>query len=264
MPLCQYLSLTKPKYTKTPPVRRRFFLPNLFAFVNCRTVLKFNCFFLLFLASIGLSGCASNFKAAYSMIQAVGAPSPYRFEKFEMAPGLQYLEAHTVGAQAMMVLGYVATPPQQPPVHTWYDSQRELLRLQNGFMVGLTGVKNYISNTEYTWAAPNQQGVQLPTSKTYSQPDQQVFNQTVTLSFQAVLESSVNTKNSVLRKRLIEAARQSEQPLLWYQEVPQPNSQLPYSLHAFTSDGNPVYGSQCLTPSVCIEWLHRTNPNPKL
>ncbi|WP_138515876.1 YjbF family lipoprotein [Limnobacter alexandrii] len=214
----------------------------------------------MLVASLGLSACASNFKAAYDMIQAVGSPSPYRFEQFEMNPNLQYLEAHTVGAQAMMVLGYVATPKQQPPVQTWYDSQRELLRLQNGFLVSVTGVNNAISTTEYTWAAPNQQAVQLPTSKTYSQPDQQIFNKTVALRFQAVPESSVNTGNSVLRKRLLEAAQQGRQPLVWFQEVPLPNSEIPYSLHAFASNGSPVYGSQCLTPSVCVEWLHRTNP----
>ena len=180
-----------------------------------------------------------------------------------MNPNLQYLEAHTVGAQAMMVLGYVATPIQQPFVQTWYDSQRELLRLQNGFLISITGVNNYISTTEYTWAAPNQQGVQLPTSKTYSQPDQQIFNKTVALRFQLVPESTVNTSNSVLRKRLLEAAQQGGQPLVWFQEVPQPNSETPYSLHAFASNGSPVYGSQCLTPSACIEWLHRTNTAPK-
>ncbi|MGV3468684.1 hypothetical protein [Limnobacter sp.] len=223
-------------------------------------MLKFNRFFVLLVASLGLSACASNFKAAYDMIQAVGSPSPYRFEQFEMNPNLQYLEAHTVGAQAMMVLGYVATPKQQPPIQTWYDSQRELLRLQNGFLVSVTGVNNAISTTEYTWAAPNQQAVQLPTSKTYSQPDQQIFNKTVALRFQAVPESTVNTRNSVLRKRLVETSKQNKQTLFWFQEVPLPNSEIPYSLHAFASNGSPVYGSQCLTASVCIEWLYRTNP----
>lgn len=215
------------------------------------------------LACLGLSACASNFTAAYKMVQALDTTNPTRFEQFQMNPNLQYLEAHTVGAQAMMVLGYVATPIQQPFVQTWYDSQRELLRLQNGFLVSITGVNNYISTTEYTWAIPNQQGVQLPTSKTYSQPDQQIFNKTVALRFQLVPESTVNTSNSVLRKRLLEAAQQGRQPLVWFQEVPQPNSETPYSLHAFASNGSPVYGSQCLTPSACIEWLHRTNPAPK-
>lgn len=227
-------------------------------------MLKFNYFFLLLVVSLGLSACASNFKAAYDMIQAVGSPDPYRFEQFEMMANLQYLEAHTVGAQAMMVLGYVTTPKQQPPVQTWYDSQRELLRLQNGFLISVTGVKNSISTTEYTWATPNQQGIQLPTGKTYSQPEQQIFNKTVALHFQEVPESSVKTSNSVLRKRLLDtSAQHSRQPLVWFQEVPQGNSKIPYSLHAFASNGSPVYGSQCLTSSMCVEWLYRDNPAPQ-
>jgi len=232
-------------------------------FLYSSIVLKIIRLLLLPLACVGLSACTTNFKAAYDMIQAVGSPSPDRFEQFEMDPNLQYLEAHTVGAQAMMVLGYVVTPQQQPSVQTWYDSQRELLRTQNGFMVGLTGVKNYISNTQYTWAEPNQQGVQLPTGKTYSQPDQQIFNKTVALQFAPIPQAQVNTKNSVLRKRLVEATKNEKQTLLWFQEIPQADSDIPYSLHAFTSTGSPVYGSQCLTSATCIEWLYRSNPVPK-
>ena len=197
------------------------------------------------------------------MVQAVGTPNPNRFEQFEMNPNLQYLEAQTAGAQAMMVLGYTANPQQQPPVQTWYESQRELLRLQNGFLVSVSGVNNSISTTEYTWAAPNNQGVRLPTAKTYSQPGQQVFNKTIPLSFQAVPEPAVSTKNSVLRKRLLQAGQSNRQALQWFQEVTQPNSEIPYSLHAFASNGTPVYGSQCLTPSACIEWLYRIQPTTK-
>ena len=215
------------------------------------------------LACMALSACASNFSAAYKMIQAVGTQNPNRFAQFEMKPNLQYLEAHAGGAQAMMVLGYTAIPQQQPPVQTWYDSERELLRLQNGFLVSVTGVNNAISTTEYNWAEPNNQGVQLPSSKTYSQPEQQIFNKTIQLSFQAVPETTISTKNSVLRKRLLQTVQPNGQTLLWFQEIPKSSSEIPYSLYAFASNGSPVYGSQCLSPSACIEWLYRTHPTSK-
>ena len=218
---------------------------------------------LLAAVCMGLSACTSNFSAAYDMYQALKDPDPDRFANFEFNPNFQYLEVHSVGAQAMMVLGYVTAPQQQPSVQTWYDSEQQLLRLQNGFLISLTGVPNTISNTEYTWPAENQQGVQLPTAKTYSQPDQQIFNKTVALEFVPIPQAQVNTKNSVLRKRLVEATKNEKQTLLWFQELPQTDSDIPYSLHAFTSTGSPVYGSQCLTSATCIEWLYRSNPVPK-
>ncbi|MCE2747110.1 MAG: YjbF family lipoprotein [Burkholderiales bacterium] len=222
---------------------------------------------LLPIAFLALSGCASTFSAAYKMIQAVGTPNPNRFEQFEMNPNLQYLEAQTAGAQAMMVLGYTATPQEEPPVQTWYDSQRELLRLQNGFLVSVTGVNNAISSTEYTWGTPNNQAVRLPTSKTYSQPQQQIFNKTTPLSFQAMPETAISTKNSVLRKRLLSTAQPNRPALLWFQEIQktdeQANTDIPYSLYAFAPNGSPVYGSQCLTATACIEWLYRTQPAAK-
>jgi hypothetical protein len=217
---------------------------------------------ILPVACLALSACANTFSAAQKMIQAVGTPDPNRFAQVEMNPNFQYLEAQTAGAQAMMVLGYTATPNQQPPIQTWYDSQRELLRLQNGFLVSVTGVNNAVSTTEYSWAAPNSHGVQLPTAKTYSQPEQQIFNKNIQLAFQSVPETAISTKNSVLRKRLLQAGQNSRQALLWFQEV-QHSTEIPYSLYAFAPNGNPVYGSQCLTPTACIEWLYRTQPVPK-
>lgn len=242
-------------------------MPIQFVFISLFTVLKIIRNLVLPLACMALSACASNLTAAYEMIQAVGTPNPNRFEQFDMNPNLQYLEAQTAGAQAMMVLGYTTTPQDEPPLQTWYDSQRELLRLQNGFLVSVTGVNNAISSTEYTWGTPNNQAVRLPTSKTFSQPDQQIFNKTALLSFQAMPETAISTKNSVLRKRLLSTAQPNRPALLWFQEIQKPGEQayidIPYSLYAFAPNGSPVYGSQCLTATACIEWLYRTQPAPK-
>lgn len=214
---------------------------------------------LLTLVCIGLSACTSNFSAAYDMYQGLKKPDPNRFASFALNPNFQYLEVHTPGAQAMMVLGYVTNPAQQPAIQTWYDSEQQLLRLQNGFLMSLTGVANTISNTQYNWAGANPQGVQLPTSKTYSQPNQQVFDKTVALQFEAVAPATVNTKNSLLRQRLLNASQPTSEPLQWFKEVPASENPVPFSLYAFAANGRPVYGSQCLSPNSCVEWLYRNN-----
>lgn len=218
---------------------------------------------LLTAVCMGLTACTSNFSAAYDMYQALKEPDPNRFANFQFNPNFQYLEVHTPGAQAMMVLGYVTTPTQQPAIQTWYDSEQQLLRLQNGFLMSLTGVADTISNTEYTWAPQNQQGIQLPTAKTYSQPSQQVFEKVVPMAFEAVAPTAINTKNSLLRQRLLNPRSPSGESLQWFKEVTSADSPLPFSLYAFGANGKPVYGSQCLSPSACVEWLYRTNTQPK-
>jgi len=195
------------------------------------------------------------------MYKALEAPDANRFENAPLNPNLQYLEAHSPTSQALLVLGYVAAPAGQPAVQTWYDAEQQLLRLQNGFLINITGAPNSISNTEYTWPAANpgtNTGEQpwLPVSKTYSQPEMNVFNKTVPLQYEAIAVTEVPRRNSVLRQRALR-----QQGLNWYREIPA-NKKLPYSLHAFTANGTPVYGSQCLAASECIEWLYKTNTAP--
>lgn len=206
-----------------------------------------------------LGACASNFSAAYSMYKALEQPDPNRFANFETNTNFQYLEVHSTTSQAMLVLGYTTGRENQPPIQTWYDSQQQLLRLQHGFLISVTGMTNAIPNTEYTWATANADYVQLPNAKTYSQPDQQIFDKTVNLAFKALPASAVSTKNSLLRQRIT----QQTPNLKWYQETNTHNNATPFALYAFAPNGAPVYGSQCLTANECVEWLYRTNTSNK-
>lgn len=193
------------------------------------------------------------------MYKALEQPDPNRFANFETNTNFQYLEVHSTTSQAMLVLGYTTSRENQPPIQTWYDSQQQLLRLQHGFLVSVTGMTNAITSIEYTWAAPNAENIQLPTAKTYSQPDQQIFNKTVTPGYMTVPHSAVNTKNSVLRRRIT----QQTPNLKWYKETNTHNNSAPFTLYAFAPNGTPVYGSQCLTANECVEWLYRSNTSNK-
>jgi len=214
---------------------------------------------LVALVCLGLGACASNLSATQDMYRALKAKDPNRFEKFEGNPTYQYLEAHSPTSQAMLVLGYVTNPAGQPPIHTWYDADKQLLRLQNGFLVNLTGAGNSVTNTEYVWPEKPAGSVPwLPVSKTFSQPDRQLFNKTLALRHQPMLASEVGTHGSLLRKRLLNGAVGENQKLVWYRELLEPDQRLPTGLYAFSMQGFPVYGSQCLTPTQCVEWLYRT------
>lgn len=213
----------------------------------------------LLLGCSGLSACTSSLPAAYKMVQALEKPDPARFENFDGNPDLQLLEVHSPTSQAMLVLGYVTTPTGQPPIQTWYDAEQQLLRLQNGFLINLTGVENAVSGTDYVWqGSTDRHGLLLPTAKTYSQPAQQLFNKTVELGYRPVPAKNVDSRNSVLRKRLLKADSTTSERLLWYQEMPV-TGHLSENLYAFNQGGVPVYGSHCLARGECVEWLFK-NP----
>lgn len=217
----------------------------------------------LLLACSGLSACTSSLPAVYKMVQALEKPDPARFENFDGSPGLQLLEVHSPTSQAMLVLGYVTTPTGQPPIQTWYDAEQQLLRLQNGFMINLTGIENALSGTDYVWTArPGELGPWLPVAKTYSQPAQQLFGKTIELAYRPVLAKDVDSRSSVLRKRLLKSHTNAVPTLVWYQEMSVAGN-LPGNLYAFNQDGVPVYGSHCLVPGECVEWLFKTSGSLK-
>lgn len=195
-------------------------------------------------------------------------PTPDRFENFQGNPGFQFLEVHSPSSQAMLVLGYVTSPIGQPSIQTWYDAEQRLLRLQNGFLINLTGVEKAVASTDYVWPERSGEvGPWLPVAKTYSQPAQQLFEKTVDLGYRPVPGNEVDVRNSVLRKRLLTAQAKSIQSLLWYQEsdATVPNGSVGYmrNLYAFNQDGVPVYGSYCLARGECMEWLFRTSDSLK-
>lgn len=234
-------------------MRRRFFrLFELFQVI--RIVFSVARIVALSLFWLVLGGCASNLSAAYDMYRSLDKPDPNRFQFFEGSSDLVYLEVHSATSQALLVLGYVTSPKGQPEIQTWYDSNKELLRLQNGLLVSVTGVSNAITEATYVWPTPGDSKVpRLPSARTYSQPSRQLFNKSVQLSYQPVDPHAVDLGKSLLRKRLLGPGSTHGNKLVWYSEGHGMNQ----GLYAWTDQGEPVYGFFCLTREECVEWLFK-------
>jgi len=92
---------------------------------------------------LALGGCASG-----SLVSEVtGAVFRDKFgltqnatENLRLNPAYQYLQVEATGAQpALLVLGYVDAHPLGN-IEVWYSSQGEVLKLQNGRIVGTAGL----------------------------------------------------------------------------------------------------------------------------
>lgn len=85
-----------------------------------------------------LASCASSTNAIVQSIQyAIGKDTAVA--RAQLNPNFSYLRATIEGRVVLLVLGYVDDHPHGP-VHVWYSAQREVLRLQNGRIVGAVGL----------------------------------------------------------------------------------------------------------------------------
>lgn len=103
-----------------------------------------------------LSACASSTSAVIDSIRnVVSNNSATAVARAQLNPAYRYLRVTTGGRVALLVLGYVENHPQGP-IEVWYSSDREVLRIQNGRIVGAVGLsiewRNVNLSTSPSWA----------------------------------------------------------------------------------------------------------------
>lgn len=203
-----------------------------------------------------LGACAQNMQAIGDMYKASRTnDDPNRFAIATLNPQFRYLEVHGPGVQALMALGFVEPVDGQPPVETWYGGDNELLRLQGGHLLGLTGVAQDEVAIQYTWQSKNDLATLLPVKRTMDDPAKQAFGVQQTLAHSIVPAQQVPTRGSALRTRLMKV----HQELLWLR-IEVAGGDIPASLYAYSPAGAMVYGSQCIAATRCYEWLYRNIP----
>ena len=170
-------------------------------------------------------------------------------DNINLNPNLRYLRVTVRGRVVLMVLGYVEPHPEGA-IDTWYSSEGEVIRLQNGRVVGTAGL-------ETNWRAVRNSS--LPAWKdmlgrsavTYKRERDQMpgyrFGIAETVSLYPV-PVQTNAKHKGL----------SVQGLRWYEEAvlgkPGGPPSARYALLAKNGDPRVVYGEQCLVTDLCIAW----------
>ena len=164
-------------------------------------------------------------------------------------PNLRYLRVTTRGRTALMVLGYVE-PSAAGNVEVWYSSEAEVLRLQNGRIVGTGGL-------ETDWRAVRH--FSLPAWKDLSGRATVIYRRErdEMPGYRFGIEEAVSLY-PVRPPNNAKLVRLPAQDLRWYEETVQGQPDgLPsarYGLNEKSGEPRVIYGEQCLSQTFCLAW----------
>ena len=177
-------------------------------------------------------------------------------DSINLNPSLRYLRVTVRGRVVLMVLGYVE-PHAEGQIETWYISEGEVIRLQNGRVVGTAGL-------ETDWRAVR--NFSLPAWKDLLGRQALVYRRErdEMPGYRFGIAESV----SLYPVRAPSNARLVGLPvagLRWYEEAvlgqPEGLPSARYALLAREGELRVVYGEQCLSQNLCLAW--QTWPAPQ-
>lgn len=218
---------------------------------------------LLSLAA-ALSGCSGTGNAILQTLPYAYGRNP-GVDNARLNPDFRYLRVTVSGRVALLALGNVDND-RRGPIEVWYSAEREVLRLQNGRLVGAVGL-----TTEW-------RNVGLPALPSWSEVANadRTFRWTRTRDVMPGYRFGVKDELSL---RVIEApqrsALQGVEPkrLAWFEEraASEPiaglasvfgidagnDAALPparYAVDFAAGQETVAYGEQCLAPDLCFTW----------
>ena len=220
------------------------------------------------LSVLALCGCAAGTDAIVQTVRTA-AGGDAGADRARLNPNFRYLRVTIEGRVALLALGDVDEHPQGP-IEVWYSAEREVLRFQNGRLVGATGLttewRNVLLPELPAWSA-------LARSEA---PVHWVRTRDVMPGYRYGVRDALALRVSPQPGR--SALRDVDpQRLTWFEEriepAALPDAALPPARYAvqFAKPDHPgaqgappllgeegkgvvVYGEQCLAPKVCFTW----------
>jgi hypothetical protein len=195
------------------------------------------------IAAILISGCSSvgdvTLTTAKNLLPAWATPEPKPTN-----PDLAYLRIQISGRSALLVLGEIDNHPQGP-IESWYSAEAEVLKLQNGRIVGSGGLT---TNWVHVHIEPFAQGYE----RTRDVMPGYRFGLRDRFLIRPLAKPPSEMKASgTLTKEKLEA-------LQWFEEVPVTASVTGRVIigfeprEGFTKQAK--VGFQCLDDGLCIRW----------
>ena len=205
---------------------------------------------LSLVAAIG--GCATSTNAIVQTMQsALGRGRG--IEEAKLNPDFRYLRV-TIGRRVVLLaLGYLDKHPQGT-IEVWYSADREVVRLQNGRLVGAAGLttewRNVVLPDFPAWSALASAGAPLRWSRTRDVMPGYRYGLRDSLALSVVPPPPTSALQGLDPK-----------DLTWFEErladEALPKTALPAARYAVQLAGNEaivVYGEQCLAPQTCFNW----------
>ena len=211
-----------------------------------------------------LCGCAP---ATNAILQTL----PYAYggnasvDRARLNPNFRYLRLTIDGRVVLLAQGNVDNHPRGP-IEVWYSAEREVLRFQNGRLVGAVGLTTEWRNVSLpelpSWTSAAGAGQGLRWTRTRDVMPGYRYSVTDNLSLRVVPPPERSALKDLDSQRLtwfeerVEAA-----PVAWLAGVlgsgSDTNLPLPPARYAVDlRDGGEtvVYGEQCLAPKLCFTW----------
>lgn len=167
----------------------------------------------------------------------------------QLKPNLRYLRVTVRGRVALMVLGYVELYPEGA-IDTWYSSEGEVIRLQNGRVVATAGLETNW-RTVKNFSLPSWKDMLDRQAVVYPRERDEMPGYRFGIADSVALYPVRAPSNAKL-------VGLPAQGLQWYEEAVrgQPDG-LPSARFALqVKDGEPrvIYGEQCLSQKLCLSW----------
>ncbi len=228
------------------------------------TIVKIRALVAIPLVVAALSGCSSAGNAILQTLPHAYGRNP-GVDSARLNPNFRYLRVTVGGRVVLLALGNVDSDPNGP-VEVWYSAEREVLRLQNGRVLGAVGL-----TTEWRDVALSK----LPSWPVAAQTNQ-AFRWTRPRDVMPGYRFGVKDELSL---RVVGAPKRSAlqgldpQRLTWFEERVESGSSawlpgvfgsgagteavLPparYAVEVQDDQATVVYGEQCLAADLCFTW----------
>ena len=200
-----------------------------------------------------LTGCQSDMRGALQTLQtaALGAEQP---SGARLDPRFAYLRV-TMGKKiAFLALGYVE-PDSRGPIEVWYSAEREVIRLQNGRLVGAAGTLTEWREVRMPDLPSWRELANRRSPYAWSRVRDVMPGYQYNIQDQLTVVPIAPLHNS----RVVGIAPES---LTWFEESLQsapahPALNLPPARYAvaFSADAaRVVYAEQCISIDICLTW----------
>lgn len=192
-----------------------------------------------------LGACASSQRAVINTFrEAVADPSA---ATHALDPALSYLRVGANGRAVLMVLGNIESDPAGP-IEVWYSAGREVLRLQNGRVVGAVGLTEEWRAVRMPALPSWRELLAASEPLTWTRGRDAMPGYRFGIHETLTLRASDPPARSALRTR--DAAT-----LKWFEEQSL-NATLPAARYAIDPNApdTVIYGEQCLSRGLCLAW----------
>lgn len=211
-----------------------------------------------------LSGCST---AGNAILQTL----PYAYgrnpgvDNARLNPNFHYLRLTIRGHVALLALGNVDSDPQGP-IEVWYSAEREVLRLQNGRLVGATGLTTEWRDVRLpalpSWSAVAHAGQPIAWTRTRDVMPGYRFGVKDKLALRVVAAPRGSALQGLDPQGLTWfEERDASAPAGWFSRLigkgANADSALPPARYAVDFRGGSetvVYGEQCLAADLCFAW----------